>query len=88
MSIATEEADKMYPAATDINDPMYKYVEAIAGYPAAKRQGYVAGRTAEPTDAEIKAAVRAMYYRHAADWESDEDYARSLLEAARKAVTE
>lgn len=36
---------------------MCKYVESIAGYPAAKRQGYVAGRTAEPIDAEIKAAI-------------------------------
>ena len=94
MSIATEEADKKYPEATDVDDPMYKYVEAIAGYPAAKRQGYVAGRTAEITEEEVNAAVRAMHSRHAdyceSDdyWESAEDYARSLLEAARKAVTE
>ena len=88
MSIATDEADKRYPAPTNVDDPMYKYVEAIAGYPSAKWQGYVAGRTAEPTEAEIKAAVHAMYYRHAADCESDEDYARYLLEAARKAVME
>ena len=78
----------MYPAATDIDDPMYKYVEAIAGYPSAKRQGYVAGRTAEITEEEVKAVVRAMYARHADYWESDEDYARSLLEAARNAATE
>ena len=88
MSIATDEAAQKYPEPTDTDDPMYKYVEAIAGCPSAKRQGYVAGRTAEPTEAEIKAAVRAMYYRHAADWESDEDYACHILEAARKAVTE
>ena len=87
MSIATEEADKMYPAATDIDDPMYKYVEAIAGYPSVKRQGYVAGRTAEITEEEVKAVIRAMYSHHSDYWESDEDYARSLLEAARKAVT-
>ena len=88
MSIATDEAEKKYPAPTDVDDPMYKYVEAIAGYPSAKRQGYIVGRTAEPTEAEIKAVVRAMYSRHAVDWESDEDYARSLLEAARKEVTQ
>ena len=88
MSIATEEADKMYPAATDINDPMYKYVEAIAGYPSVKRQGYVAGRTAEITEEEVTAVARVLHARHADYWESDEDYARSLLEAARKAVTE
>ena len=52
------------------------------------KKAYVSGRTAEPTDAEIKAAVRAMHYRHAADWESDEDHARRLLESARKAVME
>lgn len=61
MSIATDEAEKMYPAPTDVDDPMYKYVEAIAGYPSAKRQGYVAGRSAEPTEAEIEAAAEAMY---------------------------
>ena len=59
MSIATDEADREYPIHTDVDDPMYKYVEAIAGNPAAKRQGYVAGRTAEPTEAEIKAAMAA-----------------------------
>ena len=57
MSIATDEAARKYPAPTDADDPMWKYVEAIAGYPDAKRQAYVAGRTAEPTDAEIKAAT-------------------------------
>ena len=57
MSIATDEADKKYPEPTDADDPMYKYVEAIAGCPAAKRQGYVAGRTAEPTFAEADELV-------------------------------
>jgi len=88
MSIATDEAEQKYPAPTDADDPMYKYVEAIAGYPSAKRQGYVAGRTAEITEEEVKAVVRAMYSHHADYWESDEDYARSILEAARNAVTE
>lgn len=60
MSITTDEAEKKYPAPTDADDPMYKYVEAIAGYPSAKRQGYIAGRTAEPTEAEIEAALKAL----------------------------
>ena len=61
MSIATDEAEKKYPAPTDADDPMYKYVEAIAGYPAAKRQGYVAGRTAEPTAVEVEEAAYALW---------------------------
>ena len=61
MSIATDEAEKKYPAPTDADDPMYKYVEAIAGYPSAKRQGYIAGRTAEPTEAEVEAAAFAQF---------------------------
>ena len=52
MSIATDEAEKKYPVHTDADDPMYKYLEPIAGCPAAKRQGYIAGRIAEPTFAE------------------------------------
>ena len=57
MSIATDEAAQKYPAPTDADDPMCKYVEAIAGCPSAKRQGYVAGRTAEPTFAEADELV-------------------------------
>lgn len=57
MSIASEEAEKKYPAPTDADDPMYKYVEPMAGCPSAKRQGYVAGRTAEPTFAEADELV-------------------------------
>lgn len=57
MSIATDEAENKYPAPADADDPMYKHVEAIAGCPSAKRQGYVAGRTAEPTFAEADELV-------------------------------
>lgn len=57
MSIAEDEAENKYPAPTDADDPMYKYVEAIDGYPSEKRQGYVAGRTAEPTFAEADELV-------------------------------
>ena len=81
MSIATDEAENKFGDTYED--------ELTADFTHRReRNAYVAGRTAEPTDAEIKAAVRAMYYRHAADWESDEDYARHLLDAARKAVTE
>ena len=80
MSIATEEARK---------ESYRRCLEGcVAPAQFAFQDGYVAGRTAQPTDAEINAAVRAMYYRHAADWESDEDYAFHLLDAARKAVSE
>jgi hypothetical protein len=101
MSIATDEAAQKYPAPTDAGDPMYKYVEAIAGYPSAKRQGYVAGRTAEPTEAEIEAAARVffgnLHYPSASlDWDKAADSVkdnwrrktRLALTAARKAVTE
>ena len=57
MSIATDEAERKYPVYTDADDPMCKYVEAIAGYQDAKRQGYVAGRIAEPTFAEANELV-------------------------------
>ena len=98
MSIATDEAEKKYPAPTDVDDPMYKYVEAIAEYPSAKRQGYIAGRTAEPTDAEIDAAARRLYeitHEEEKRWyEMSEAYrntyrewAEPILTAARKAVT-
>ena len=100
MSIATNEAAQKYPAPTDADDPMYKYVEAIAGYPSAKRQGYIAGRTAEPTEAEIEAAARVffgnLHYPSASlDWDKAADQVkdnwrlktRLALTATRKAVT-
>lgn len=104
MSIATDEAEKMYPAPTDVDDPMYKYIEAIAGYLSAKREGYVAGRTAEPTAAEIEAAAITQFGvscsaegdKLIAKWEKQSDEykcarrieVRAVLTAARKAVTE
>jgi hypothetical protein len=85
MSIATDEASQKYPETTDADDPMCKYVEAIEGYPTAKRQGYVAGRTAEPTFAEADELVNEL----------DDlgiplriDEALKILKALRKAVTE
>lgn len=94
MSIATDEAEEWaqsrYVGSSHIERHDGRAV-SVPNYPqkvSLRAEGYVAGRTAEPTDAEVKAVVRAMYDRHAVDWESDEDYARHLLEAARKAVTE
>lgn len=61
MSIATSESEKKYPAPTDADDPMSKYVESIAGYPAAKREGYVAGRTAVARALEVDDAAYALW---------------------------
>lgn len=87
MSIATDEAARRWPDSQALQQPSMDDM-----YGAWSREAFVLGaawqRGREPTEAEIKAAVRAMYYSHADYWESDEDYARYLLEAARKAVTE
>ena len=66
-----------------------------------RREGYIAGRTANPTEAEIEAAARAffgnLHYPSASlDWDKAADQvkdnwrlkARLALTAARKAVTE
>jgi hypothetical protein len=99
MSIATDEAEKKYPAPTDADDPMYKYMNSIDGYPFVKRQGYIDGRTAEVTEAEIEAAANRLYeVTHAPEadpgWyaiskikrETYREQAAMMLEAARKAV--
>ena len=83
MSIATDEALEWHGLHGDEpgdRDSTYSAEELD--------EAYIAGRTAEPTEAEIKAVDSAMYSRHAIDWESDDDYARSLLEAAGKEVGE
>ena len=80
MSIATDEAEKKYPRDVALTVASENNV--------CRRTGYIAGRTAKPTDAEIKAAVRAMHYSYAADWESGEARARYILESARKVVME
>ena len=100
MSIAIDEAERKYPAPTDVDDPMCKYVEAMAGCPSAKREGYIAGRTSEPTEAEIEAAAQVffgnLHYPSASlDWDKAADQVkdnwrfktRLALTAARKAVT-
>lgn len=87
MSIATDEAEEIYPAPTDDDDPMYKYFDAIEGYPSEKRQAYIAGRTAEPTEAEIEAAMDVIKIE-VGELTLSEELAKDALFAARKAVTE
>ena len=87
MSIATDEAAQKYPEPTDADDPMYKYLEAIEGHPAAKRQGYVAGRTAEPTEAEIEAASNVIALK-IGNRILSRKLIKDALEAARKVVSE
>ena len=92
MSIATDEAEEWVQSRYVGSSHIERRNGHAVSVPDSQQQinlrfeGYVAGRTAQPTDAEIKAAVRAMHYRYAADWESDEARARYILEAARKAV--
>lgn len=89
MSIATDEAEKKYPAPTDVDDPMYKYVEAIAGYPCAKRQGYIAGRTSEPTKAEIEASAFAQFKAvNSSTWTSTEEQYREAWNALPNMVSD
>ena len=90
MSIATDEAEKKYPVPTDADDPMCKYVDGIAGCPAAKREGYVAGRTAEPTAAEIEAGAEALCEYYEDDELTDDRRIAALLVlyAAYDSVTE
>ena len=87
MSIATDEAEKKYPAPTNVDDPMYKYVEAIAGYPSAKRQGYIAGRTAEPTTSEVGDAAYALWKITAQAFHlpvTEAEYTRAWWELSRQ----
>lgn len=54
MSIATDEAEKRYPNTYED--------ELTANFTHRREQSaYVAGRTAEPTEAEIESAAKAMY---------------------------
>ena len=67
MSIATDEAEQW--AQSRYSGSVH--IENIDGRPVIvpkfpqktnlRREGYVAGRTAEPTEAEIEAAAKAMY---------------------------
>jgi hypothetical protein len=91
MSIAADEAEK------EIYRSCLEGCAATAIF--AFQNGYVAGRTAEPTEAEIEAAARVFFgnLHHPSaslDWDKAADHVkdnwriktRLALEAARKAV--
>ena len=93
MSIATDEAEKKYPRDVALTSTSENNV--------CRRTGYIAGRTAEPTEAEIEAAAHRLYeVTHAPEadpgWyaiskikrETYCEQAAMMLEAARKAVSE
>ena len=72
MSIATFEAEEIYPYRwkkgkrpdyiEDESDIISEYLAVIPHIKSTDLQNtYVAGRTAEPTEAEIEAAAKAMY---------------------------
>ncbi|MFT8330284.1 hypothetical protein [Bifidobacterium psychraerophilum] len=97
MSIAEQEALEWHGLNGDENgdrDSAYSAQELD--------NAYIAGRTAEPTEAEIEVAAKAMYENCAARWHASsssgkwanaqvhKEYlvkARFALEAARKAVS-
>lgn len=107
MSIATDEAEQWAQSRYS----GLVHIENIDGRPVTvpnfpqktnlRREGYIAGRTAEPTEAEIEAAARVffgnLHYPSASlDWGKAADCVKNnwrlktrlALTAARKAVTE
>ena len=107
MSIATDEAEEWaqsrYVGSSHIERHDGRAV-SVPNYQQKinlRREGYIAGRTAEPTKAEIEAAARVffvnLHYPSASlDWDKAADHvrdnwrikARLALTAARKAVSE
>ena len=53
MSIATDEAEKKYPRDVALTAAFENNI--------CRRTGYIAGRTAEPTEAERKAAAKRIF---------------------------
>ena len=97
MSIAREEALSRYPEVprpTDAQSADYEFRDLQARAEELRRgqmrAAYVYARTAEPTEAEIEAALPELLaaYRQESDIVTDRDYVKRILEAARKAVTE
>ena len=95
MSIATEEADKKFSLPNKHGAPAFD----LYWLKDQQQQAYVAGRSAEPTEAEIEAAARVffgnLHYPSASlDWDKASDYVkdnwrlktRLALTATRKAV--
>ena len=89
MSIASEEANNLYskPDERTIGRSNLFDFEELRSY---QRAAYQRGRTAEPTEAEIGAALPELLaaYRQESDMVTDRDYVKRILEAARKAVAE
>ena len=106
MSIAEQESTRKYYLleGPEHGEGLREKLLAVAlenRHVIAQREAYVAGRTSEPTEAEIEAAARAffgnLHYPSASlDWDKAADQvkdnwrlkARLALTAARKAVTE
>ena len=97
MSIATSEAKKKFSLPDNHGVPAFD----LYWLKDQQQQAYVAGRTAEPTEAEIEAAAKVffanLHYPNASlDWDKAADSVkdnwrlktRLALIAARKAVTE
>ena len=106
MSIATDEAEQWAQSRyfgsvhTERHDGRAVSVPDYPQKTNLRREGYIAGRTAEPTEAEIEAAARVffenLHYPSASlDWNNASDHVkdnwrlktRLALTAARKAVT-
>lgn len=100
MSIATDEAEEAYPIQwkkgkkpdyiEEDSDIIREHLRTIPHVKNTDFQAaYVAGRTAEPTEAEIDAALPELIeaYRHESQLVTDRDYVARILLAARKAVT-
>ena len=83
MSIATDEALK---AENSILESELNGTSWLIGF----ERGYIAGRTAYPTKAEIEAADKALLqaYRDNSNMLSNRESVHIVLDAARKAVTE
>lgn len=94
MSIATREADRLYPIrhnnmmAGDITDAMQPAIDAL------RNEAYVKGRTAPPCDAQVEAV--AKYLCDTEDWNQLNSVERGayrataweLLEIAWKTVSD
>ena len=73
MSIATDEAEKKYPRDVALTAAFENNI--------CRRTGYIAGRTAEVTDAEIKAAAKRIFIFLNGPWQG-KHYELSYVEGA------
>jgi hypothetical protein len=60
MSIATDEAEKRYPFNKEASSDDELLLNDDNGL---KNEGYIAGSTSEPTEAEIEAAAKELFER-------------------------